>query len=782
MKLTEYIENERIEDVITDVIDKIHYEGPIDSQDFEKLSYIKKFHPQVFSKYEGKLMHLIGLFYKTTEPLSLIEEVYSIFADTIQEETGHRFTPVQASAFRKIVDKKYFSFSAPTSSGKSYLFRELILNTESDIIIVVPSRALISEYLFRVKDLLKGDNSVLILQFIENVNRSKTNRRIYIITPERGEDLFSIIRDLNISLFLFDEAQISEERIRGMRFDSFVRRVDKLLPEAKKVFSHPFVQNPQAQLLKHGFLVNSDFARYDQNSVGKIYLSEKNKEFKYFSPFIEEMPREQINVDYEIVEEILKANGTLLVYISKSKIYDSSYVIDFSKYITLCPKIELKEAVEIINELREFIGASERKGEKHSYMIDMMERGIVVHHGSMPLYARLLIEKFVNKGYAKICFATSTLAQGINMPFDVVWINNFRFQGGDENKKNLDLKNLIGRAGRSTQKLNSYDYGYVVIESRNVELFCERMKHTTSLTEMSLLDSNIDDIPEDLKDISEAIQNDSFDNELHLTKSQVERLSNSEISASIEFILDNFLINNIPITGKAYYNLSDDQRNEVKNAFKLIYISHLRKRTLTRGEASVLSVSIPILLWKIQGKSFKEIVSLRHAFLTNKDEQRAIHSRLRKNEITPEEASKLRDEIQIRYSTVATPLPDSNASTVGLFPRNTSISDFDYDILVYDTYDYLDKVISLSLSDPLSAAFQIYYNKSNDVRALTLSNYIKYGTNDELEIWLLRYGFGFDEIEWLKVHIASIDENEIKFYESINELPELKYELIERYL
>jgi Superfamily II helicase len=781
MKITEYIENGRIDDVIQEVIDKIHYEGPIDSQDFEKLSYIKKFHPQIFNKYEGKLMHLIGLFYKTTEPLSIIEEVYSIFADTILSETGHRFTPVQASAFRKITDKKYFSFSAPTSSGKSYLFRELILNTESDIIIVVPSRALISEYLFRIKDLLRGNNSVLVLQFIENVNRGKTNRRIYVITPERGEDLFSIIHDLNISLFLFDEAQISEERIRGMRFDSFVRRVDKLLPDAKKVFSHPFVQNPQAQLSKHGFFDNSDFARYDQNSVGKIFLSEKDKEFKYFSPFIEEMPREQINVKYELVEEILRKNGTLLVYISKSKIYDSSYVIDFSKYIELCPKIELEEAVKIINELREFIGASEREGEKHSYMIDMMEKGIVVHHGSMPLYARLLIERFVNEGYAKICFATSTLTQGINMPFDVVWINNFRFQG-DENKKNLDLKNLIGRAGRSTLKPNSFDFGYVIIESKNVGRFCERMKHTTSISETSLLDSNIDNIPEDLKDISEAIQNDSFDNDLHLTKSQVERLSNSEINASIEFILNNFLINNVPITGKAYYSLSDEQRNEVKNAFKLIYISHLRKDILTRGEASVLSVSIPILLWKIQGKSFKEIVSLRHAFLTNKDEQRAILSRLRKKEITPEQAARLRSEIQIRYSTVATPLPDSNASVVGIFPRNTSISDFDYDILVYDTYDYLDKVISLSISDPLSAAFQIYFNETNDSRALTLRNYIKYGTNDELEIWLLRYGFGFDEIEWLKVHIASIDENEIRFLDSINELPELRYELIERYL
>lgn len=781
MNILKYIEGVEVEDVIQEILDNIHVYGPINTHDFERLSFIKKYHPQVFSLYEGKLMHLIGLFYKTTEPQSLIEEVYSIYADVIEVDTGHRFTPIQASAFRKISDKRYFSFSAPTSSGKSYLFRELIQNTQDDIIIVVPSRALISEYIFRVKNMLKEDNSVLVLQFIENVNISKTTRRIYIITPERGEDLFSKINELNIGLFLFDEAQISEERIRGMRFDSFVRRVDRLIPNAKKVFTHPFIENPQAQLLKHGFTNDSGFARYNQSSVGKIYISESNKGFQYFSPFVDNGTREFVDVNYDIVEDVLISNGTLLIYISKNKIYDGTYITDYSKYIELCQKLSENKAVQIIEELRSFIGASEALGDKHSHMIDMMEKGIVVHHGSMPLYARLLIEKFVNQGHAKICFATSTLTQGINMPFDIVWIDNFRFQG-NENIRNLDLKNLIGRAGRSTPKVNSFDFGYVIVKSRNVGKFCLRMQETTNLSESSMLDSSVDDLDEDLRDISEAIQNDTFDNDMHLTESQVERLSKAEISDHIQLILDNFLVDGTPITGKAYYDIDDETRNAIKNSFKQIYISHLRKNALTKGEASVLSVSIPILLWKIQGKSFKEIVSLRHAFLTDKDSQRNIRTRLRRQEISPSEAASLREAIKIRYSTIATSLPDSSATSAGIFPRNTSIIHFDYDILVYDTYDYLDKVISLSLSDPLAAAFQIYFDNTNDIRALVLKNYIRYGTNDELEIWLLRYGYGFEEIEWIKNYVVSIDENEIVFSDDINELPDLKYELIERYV
>jgi hypothetical protein len=66
------------------------------------------------------------------------------------------------------------------------------------------------------------------------------------------------------------------------------------------------------------------------------------------------------------------------------------------------------------------------------------------------------------------------------MPFDVVWINNFRFTGNEDQKK-LSLKNLIGRAGRTTRAANNYDYGYVIINSANKIRFIERLKSDSYL-------------------------------------------------------------------------------------------------------------------------------------------------------------------------------------------------------------------------------------------------------------------------------------------------------------
>lgn len=121
---------------------------------------------------------------------------------------------------------------------------------------------------------------------------------------------------------------------------------------------------------------------------------------------------------------------------------------------------------------------------------------------------------------------------------------------------------------------------------------------------------------------------------------------------------------------------------------------------------------------------------------------------------------------------------------MALFPRNTSVKDLDFDKIIYDTYDYIDKVLSLSVKDPISSTLLLYFEKTKDLKALILSNYIKYGTNDPTEIWLLKYGFSFEEIEELKSHIDKIDETEITFKDSINEFlksPE-NSNLIDRYM
>lgn len=437
-------------------------------------------------------------------------------------------------------------------------------------------------------------------------------------------------------------------------------------------------------------------------------------------------------------------------------------------------------ALEIIKELQEYIGATEY--EKVSNLINMMKKGIVIHHGSIPLKARFLIEKFINSGYAKICFATSTLLQGINMPFDLVWIDNYRFIG-NENKKSLEIKNLIGRAGRSKSTVGTFDYGFVIVPQENYDNFLKRINIVTEIKNTSELDEeDFTSLPEDVKDLVEATRNNTFDDELQITELQKERIKNADLDADIKLILDNMFIDNEIISASDYKNMDDSIREQVKNSFKKIFVKHLRRNDLSEAEQSILSVALRILLWRVQGRSFSQIVAFRYNYITDDERRNALKRQLTENQISEKEYRKQIASTKLKYSQIPMELPKANAYKRSLFDQNATFKDFDYDNLVYDTYEYLDTVLSFSLSNPISATFQIYYDRTQDSRALAMINYLKYGTNNSKEIMLLRYGFDSEDLDWLNSCVKIIDENEIIFdNKSVEQLTSYQKDIICRY-
>ena len=76
----------------------------------------------------------------------------------------------------------------------------------------------------------------------------------------------------------------------------------------------------------------------------------------------------------------------------------------------------------------------------------LLQKGIVVHHGRMPrLLARLLVE-VVEQRIVNVVLATSTLAEGVNLPFEVLLVPSLR--RGQMDITPREFKNLAGRTGR----------------------------------------------------------------------------------------------------------------------------------------------------------------------------------------------------------------------------------------------------------------------------------------------------------------------------------------------
>lgn len=763
--ISNIILSDNIGNIVSFVLDRLYKNGPISTTDMEILSYLKLYQAEDFSKHQERVLNYMGVFYKDVEPKTLKEIVFRQYRKYILETYGKAYTPVQAKIIKGIELNKCFSFSAPTSTGKSFVFMNLILKSYNDVVIVVPSRALINEYYHKLNELIE-DKSVNILTFIDKINTKHSERNVFIVTPERCRELFKYKGQYNVSMFLFDEAQLSNENSkRGLYFDSIVRRSQRAFPEASFVFAHPFVKNPESQIKKNHFeLQNSESIQFKQKNVGQMFLcSDDEWNFYHFGIDKSLMGNRKILCSFDPIDKTIRNGGSVLFYISKSKIYNRGFLNQFAKYIDLCNEIESEKIDKYVDQLKQYTGGDTIANKNYySQMISLLKRGIVIHHGSLPLQTRVIIEKFTQDGLCRICFATSTLEQGINMPFDVVYLDRL------ESSKPLSVKNLIGRAGRSTLS-KEFDFGYVIVSSPSrMSNFRNIMNQDEILDEVSSLEKS-EQRDDDYNDFKEAILNDTYSDEYNLTEKDLEILSNDTTEEVVENIL-NTLFNGNEILPLSFLNNDVRNRLSLYHYFRKLYSIYLN-RQLEDGEGNVLDSAIKIMLWKVHGKTFKNICWYRYSHVSKTNERTRL-----------EKVGRKTDQVTANFVTGYHEIPDKNHKVYSLFPIGTKASAVDYDLIMYDTYDFIDKLIGFKLSDIFYATFMKYFEKSEDLRAEKLSKYIKYGTDNASHIWMLRYGMSFEDIELLEPHIESINSEEIIFKDSIHSVLRESRLSIERFI
>ena len=144
-------------------------------------------------------------------------------------------------------------------------------------------------------------------------------------------------------------------------------------------------------------------------------------------------------------ENVYKDEYDYMIRESKNKniIYLNKPRECIEKATRLSEKFEINMNLEIASQtLKKFI--------HNDYdLSELIKKGIIYHNGIVPENVRLYLENIIktdNKNDIKYVFATSTLLEGVNMPFDAMFI--FDISKGKQNMKYQDLKNLIGRVNR----------------------------------------------------------------------------------------------------------------------------------------------------------------------------------------------------------------------------------------------------------------------------------------------------------------------------------------------
>lgn len=103
---------------------------------------------------------------------------------------------------------------------------------------------------------------------------------------------------------------------------------------------------------------------------------------------------------------------------------------------------DLQTLFDAIEEVRSLMGSDHP-------LARMMEGGIAFHHAGVPTHALEQIERLARGGLLRYVCATTTVAEGADLPFKVVVIPHLNFPGRSGRLERDLYLNIIGRAGRA---------------------------------------------------------------------------------------------------------------------------------------------------------------------------------------------------------------------------------------------------------------------------------------------------------------------------------------------
>lgn len=379
------------------------------------------------------------------------KETYQITPD---EE--YVFTDRQYELFEKLKNSNHYSFSGPTSFGKSFIIEEFIKYIIKErkgidnIAILVPTRALISQVREQLKDNLKEIDSYKIIEYPEIPYMFNKSKYIFVFTPERLIAYLGNQDNPNIDYMFIDEAQkiISNKDTRAPLYYHAIllaqRKSIKLffaspnIPNADiflKIFEKSQTENmtiKESPVTQNRFYIDlfeqNYYAINDENEIIQIESSLKQEK------------TENINEELNKLIKSIGASNQNIIYCNST--YDTvNIATTFSNSLKNKKDSDINKLIEIVKE----------NIHDDYYLIDCLKKGVAFHFGKLPQRIREKIEELFRKGNIDYIFCTSTLLEGVNLPAKSIFIlsnsiSRSRFT-------DIDFWNLAGRAGRLKHEL-----------------------------------------------------------------------------------------------------------------------------------------------------------------------------------------------------------------------------------------------------------------------------------------------------------------------------------------
>lgn len=394
----------------------------------------------------------------------------------------------QTESLSRINDplRRSFCISIPTSGGKTRIAELMVLrflldyrdDASAKCIYIAPFRKLANEVEEAFSTAFAGldGNLGTISSFygwneIDVLEQSEVlSTRILIVTPEKLDGLVRQTPEIlsQIRLVIADEGHlIGDNTDRGYKYRMLLERL----------------------ICKMRIRQTSD----EPSKCRLLFVSGVLPNVEEFAELITGDRSKIVKVPWRPLDEpiigVLKWNGSILVsenpLIDDPRLFASPYCNDSLTFEGALAKVSLfyaqnkrtlvfsaskqaikqdslHELVQCLDSYRPIIQKNDplphalpKRDDFYRYYA-LLERGIGIHHADLPRELRFITEDRIDKGKIWLLFASPTLAQGVNVPFDVVLV--YRLQ----HSRNIPIQdasfwNVVGRVGRpaSTYHENS---------------------------------------------------------------------------------------------------------------------------------------------------------------------------------------------------------------------------------------------------------------------------------------------------------------------------------------
>jgi len=365
--------------------------------------------------------------------------IYSSMAKSILDE-NISLHPEQIQIINQIQKNEALIVSAPTSFGKTFCIFEYIARYKpSNVVLIVPTLALVDEYLKRI--IKKYPSFFSQYKIHTNINEENqidfNQKNIFILTHDRviQDSTYSVIH--KIDFLVIDEVYKLKTDPRDDRVLVLNMAYYYLAKKANKyVLLAPFINSIEdiEMLEKKPVFYNTEYSPVVNRVIKTDILRHKDRYPECQRIITTFDPKDKVLIYFPTVAGIYK------------------YIKEF-----IANEPCLNELDESVNN---FLSWAREEIHEDWCLIKAIERGYLIHNGQIPMGIRMFqLDFFESSSTFNRLLCTSTLLEGVNTTAkNIVITKPSRISDKNDNKDNFsafDFFNLVGRAGR----LNQYFVG-----------------------------------------------------------------------------------------------------------------------------------------------------------------------------------------------------------------------------------------------------------------------------------------------------------------------------------